>query len=76
MSFLPGADGCRRAGAVEAVDVLTHALAAVTSLLADLVVDDSCQRRSGPPQPVADEAPAIDRLVALLGRDPQGSLTG
>jgi hypothetical protein len=29
-----------------------------------------------PPQPVADEAPAIDRLVALLGRDPQGSLTG
>jgi len=29
-----------------------------------------------PPQPVADDAPAIDRLAALLGRRPPSAQTG
>jgi uncharacterized protein (TIGR03086 family) len=29
-----------------------------------------------PPRPVADDAPALDRLVALLGRDPAAAQIG
>jgi len=44
---------------------ITHSLALLERLPPD-------RTPFGPPQPVADDARAIDRLAALLGRDVNG----
>jgi uncharacterized protein (TIGR03086 family) len=50
-------------------DLVEEALAFTRVKLADLGHRVEGQGPFGPPQPVADDAPAIDRLAALLGRE-------